>query len=91
MEATGGWSEELAFYLQERGHVVSIEIRCRFARLVKVNFSNEDDKADAGLIARFCQAMQPTAWNADTRGKTFAANGSAPRSLVEMRTQELNR
>ena len=24
MEATGGWSEELAFFLQERGHVVSI-------------------------------------------------------------------
>ena len=93
MEATGGWSEELAFYLQERGHVVSIVNPMQIRAFGQSELSRtKTDKADAGLIARFCQAMQPTAWEPPTPAqRRLRPKIRRRRSLVEMRTQELNR
>jgi transposase len=74
MEATGGWSEELAFYLQERGHVVSIVNPMQIRAFGQSELSRtKTDKADAALIARFCKAMQPNAWEApkDAYGNWF--------------------
>jgi transposase len=93
MEATGGWSEELAFYLQERGHVVSIVNPMQIHAFGQSELSRtKTDKADAALIARFCKAMQPSAWEAPTPAeRRLRQLVRRRRALIEMRTQELNR
>ena len=93
MEATGGWSEELAFYLQERGHDVSIVNPMQIRAFGQSELSRtKTDKADAGLIARFCQAMHPTVWEPPTPAeRRLRQLVRRRRSLIEMRTQELNR
>lgn len=93
MEATGGWSEELAFYLQERGHDVSIVNPMQIRAFGQSELSRtKTDKADAGLIARFCEAMKPPAWDPPTPSeRRLRQLIRRRRSLVEMRTQELNR
>jgi transposase len=93
MEATGGWSDELAFFLHEHGHVVSIVNPMQIHAFGKSELSRaKTDKADAGLIARFCAAMNPPPWEpptvAERRLKQLVRRR---RSLVEMRTQEENR
>jgi transposase len=93
MEATGGWSDELAFYLHEHGHVVSIVNPMQIRSFGQSELSRtKTDKADAGLIARFCAAMHPPAWEpptpAERRLKQLVRRR---RSLIEMRTQEENR
>jgi transposase len=93
MEATGGWSEELAFFLHERGHVVSIVNPMQIRAFGQSELSRtKTDKADAALIARFCAAMKPSAWEppkpAERRLKHVVRRR---RALVEMRTQEVNR
>ena len=50
------------------------------------------DKADAALIARFCKAMQPNAWEAPTPAeRRLRQLVRRRRALIEMRTQEINR
>jgi len=93
MEATGGWSDELAFFLHEREHVVSIVNPMQIRAFGQSELSRtKTDKADAALIARFCQAMHPAAWEppkpAERRLRQLVRRR---RSLVEMRTQEENR
>ena len=93
MEATGGWSEELAFFLHEHGHVVSIINPMQIRAFGQSELSRtKTDKADAALIARFCQAMSPLPWQppsaAERRLRQLARRR---RALIEMRTQELNR
>jgi transposase len=93
MEATGGWSEELAFFLHEYGHTVSIVNPMQIRAFGQSELSRtKTDKADAGLIARFCAAMHPPAWEppkpAERRLKQLVRRR---RSLVEMRMQEQNR
>ena len=93
MEATGGWSEELAFYLQEGGHDVSIINPMQIRAFGQSELSRtKTDKADAALIARFGQAMRPPAWDPPTAPeRRLRQLIRRRRSLVEMRTQELNR
>jgi transposase len=93
MEATGGWSEELAFFLHEHGHLVSIVNPMQIWSFGQSELSRtKTDKADAGLIARFCAAMHPPAWEppkpAERRLKQLVRRR---RALVEMRIQEENR
>jgi transposase len=93
MEATGGWSEELAYFLQERGHVVSIVNPMQIRAFGQSELTRtKTDKADAGLIARFCKAIQPAAWEAPTPAeRRLRQLVRRRRALIEMRTQELNR
>jgi transposase len=93
MEATGGWSEELAFFLYERGHVVSIVNPMQIRAFGQSELSRtKTDKADAALIARFCAAMHPMPWDppkpAERRLRQLIRRR---RALIEIRTQELNR
>lgn len=63
MEATGNYGEALATYLFDIGVKVSVVNPAQikgFAQSELVRTKN--DRADAVLIARFCQAMQPKAW-----------------------------
>jgi len=93
MEATGGFSDELAFFLHEHGHVVSIVNPMQIRAFGQSELSRtKTDKADAALIARFCLAMRPAPWEppkpAERRLKQLVRRR---RSLVEMRAQEENR
>jgi len=93
LEATGGWSEALALDLHEHGHVVSLVNPLRIKAYGESELSRtKTDKADAALIARFCQAMHPEPWqppSAEYRRLQQLARRRV--ALDEMRTQETNR
>ncbi len=63
LESTGGWSEELAAFLHEHGHAVSVVNPAAIKAFGQSELSRtETDKADAALIARYCTAMNPRLW-----------------------------
>ena len=93
MEATGGWSEELATDLHAHGHVVSIVNALAIKAFGQSELSRtKTDKADAALIARYCVTMHPAPWEPPSpvqqRLKRLARRRVA---LDEMRVQESNR
>lgn len=64
MEATGTYYEGLASALLEAGHIASVVNPARIKGFSMGTLQRtKTDKTDAGLIARFCQAMQPDAWS----------------------------
>jgi transposase len=93
MEATGGWSEDLAFFLHEQGHIVSIVNPLQISAFGQSELSRtKTDKADAALIGRFCQAMNPEPWDPPTAAeRRLQQLVRRRRALIEMRVQELNR
>jgi len=63
LEATGQYGEEVAEYLFERGHQVSVVNPARIKRYGESKLHrNKTDKADADLIAEFCQKEKPALW-----------------------------
>jgi transposase len=93
LEATGGWSEELALFLHERGHAVSVVNPMTIKSFGQSELSRtKTDKADAALIARYCSAMQPRLWEPPSPSqRRLQRLGRRRAALVEMRTQEHNR
>jgi transposase len=93
LEATGGWSEELASFLYERGHVVSVVNPLAVKAFGKSMLSRtKTDKADAELIARYCAAIKPEPWRAPTPAERRLQHLVRRRaSLIDMRGQEENR
>jgi len=93
LEATGGWSEELALFLQEQGHAVSLVNPMAIKSFGQSELSRtKTDKADAALIARYCGAMQPRLWEPPSPSqRRLQRLGRRRTALVEMRTQEHNR
>jgi transposase len=93
MEATGGYGEELASHLLDHGHVVSIVNPMQIRAFGQSELSRtKTDKADAHLIARFCQKMTPPAWDAPSEGeRRLRQLVRRRRALVEMRAQERTR
>lgn len=63
MEATGSYWDELATYLHGKGFQISVvnplRVKCYGESKLQ---RNKTDKADAALIADFCQNQQPPAW-----------------------------
>jgi transposase len=60
LEATGSYGEDLAIYLHEAGHPVSIVNPVRIKGFAQSELiRTKTDKIDAGIIARFCLAMKP--------------------------------
>ncbi len=60
LEATGTYSEEIALFLYEKGHSVSVVNPARIHAYAKASLSrNKTDKVDATLIAQFCQSQNP--------------------------------
>ena len=58
MEATGNYGEDLAIFLHEAGHIVSIVNPARIKGFAQSELiRTKTDKLDAALIARFCLAM----------------------------------
>lgn len=93
LEATGNYGEDLAIYLHEGGHTVSIVNPARIKGFAQSELiRTKTDKIDAGIIARFCLAMMPAPWvppSAEIR--VLRALVRRADSLIDMRSQEKNR
>lgn len=93
LEATGSYGEQLARFLHQAGHRVSVvnprQIRAFAASELA---RNKTDPLDAALIARFCQAHRPPAWSPPPP-EVAALEALVRRldALEEMRQQEVNR
>lgn len=93
MEATGVLYEGLALFLHDAGHVVSVTNPFQIKSFGESVLSRtKTDKADAKLIARFCEAVHPMSWQPDPPEiRRLQALGRRRDALIGMRTQELNR
>ena len=64
MEATGRYGDELAHFLYERGHQVSVVNPARIKRYMQSKLQrNKSDQLDARLIADFCATQKPDLWS----------------------------
>ncbi|MFY9665499.1 MAG: IS110 family transposase [Candidatus Cybelea sp.] len=93
LEATGGWSEDLALVLHEAGHVVSLVNPARIRSFARSEMlRTKTDLIDAALIARFCRMHAPEPWTPPAL-EIRVLQGLIRRyqSLVQMRTEEQNR
>ena len=93
LESTGIYGEALAEYLHNAGHVVSVVNPARIKAFAQTELQrNKTDKADAGLIARFCQEKKPDRWlPAPAEIRDLQALVRHLDSLVQTRTQLSNR
>ena len=93
MEATGTYGEALATYLHETGHLVSVVNPAIIKAYAQSYLSRtKTDKADATLIARFCQERKPPAWTPlPTEVRDLQALVRRLESLLEMHQMEINR
>jgi transposase len=93
LEATGNYGEDLAIYLHEAGHIVSIVNPARIKGFGQSELiRTKTDKIDAGVIARFCLAMKPEAWIPPAPEiRSLRALVRRVDSLIDMRSQEKNR
>lgn len=63
LEATGTYGDNLAAFLHDAVHTVSMVNPARIKGFAQSELiRTKTDKVDAGLIARFCLAMRPEAW-----------------------------
>jgi transposase len=63
LEATGSYGEAVALFLHQAGYAVSVVNPCRIKGQAQVQMQrNKTDKADALLIANFCQQQNPPLW-----------------------------
>lgn len=93
MEATSSYWEACALALRAAGHTVSVVNPKFIHNFGKVlNVRNKTDKADAELIARYCEKMTPAEWQAPPAENVHLYKLMRRRdSYVRTRTQELNR
>lgn len=93
LEATGNYGEALALHLDQAGHVVSIvNPACIKAFGQSELQRNKTDRADAGLIARFCEKQKPQPWApAPLEIRELQALVRHLDNLTETRTQLMNR
>ena len=93
LEATGNYGEDLAIYLHEAGHSVSIVNPARIKGFAQSELiRTKTDRIDAGIIARFCLAMKPETWIPPSPEVRFLrALVRRADSLIDMLTQEKNR
>lgn len=62
-EATGTYSDAVAVFLHEQGHVLSVVNPAQIAAYAQSQLSRaKTDASDARLIARFCEREQPAPW-----------------------------
>jgi transposase len=93
MEATGTYSEPLALFLHEAGHITSLVNPAATKAFAGSRLSRtKTDKVDAELIARFTQAQAPPAWTPPSKQvRELQALVRRLDSLIEMRVMEENR
>jgi len=93
LEATGGWSEELAVFLYDHGHTVSVVNPLAIKAFSQSTLTRtKTDKADADLIARYCRTMQPEPWRPPSAAQRRLQQLTRRRTaLSDMLVQEQNR
>jgi transposase len=93
MEATASYGDELALFLYQAGHTVSIVNPARLKGFAQSQLQrNKTDQLDATLIARFCQQQAPEAWTPPPAEiQQLRALMRRLAALQEMRQQEVNR
>ena len=93
LEASSTYGDELAIYMYDAGHTVSIVNPARIKGFAQSELMRtKNDKVDAGLIARFCLAMHPEPWTpAPPEMRQLQALVRRVDALINMRTQELHR
>jgi transposase len=93
LEATGNYGEDLAIYLHEAGHTVSVVNPAKIKGFAQSELiRTKTDKVDAGIIARFCLVMKPGSWTPPSHEIRFLrALVRRADSLTGMLTQEKNR
>ena len=93
LEATGPYSEELALYLHQQGHRVSVVNPAQIKAFGQSELlRNKDDRPDAGLIRRFCEKQRPAAWTpAPAHQRELQGLTRHLENLHENRQQQLNR
>ncbi len=93
LEATGSYGEALALHLHEAGYRVSVVNPAAVKAFAASRLTRtKTDKVDAELIARFCLAQQPEAWQPPLpQVRHLQALVRRLESLVEMRVAEENR
>lgn len=93
LEATSVYGHPVATYLYHRGHQVSIVNPSRIKGFAQSRLSRtKNDRADAGIIAQFCKALQPQTWTPPAP-EIAKLQGYSRRlqALTKMKTQEQNR
>jgi len=93
LEATGGWSEDVATALHEAGQTVSLVNPSRIKAFAQSELlRTKTDRVDAAMIARFCRMHVPDPWTPPAPEiRTLQGLVRRHRSLIEMRTEEKNR
>lgn len=93
MEATGSYYEGLAYFLEEIGYQVSVVNPLKIKSFGQSKLTRtKTDKADARLIAQYCEAMRPELWQPDSPEiRHLKALGRRRDALIELRIQENNR
>jgi transposase len=93
LEATAGYGDDLAHFLHQAGHPVSLVNPARIKGFAQSQMArNKTDKMDSTLIARFCQSQQPQPWTPPAAEITqLQMLVRRLESLQGMRQQEANR
>lgn len=93
LEATGQYGEDVASYLYEHGHAVSVINPARIKYYANSRLRrNKTDKADAELIAQYGQREHPALWSPPPASfKQLQALIRHLDDLIETRQQAVNR
>jgi len=93
LEATGMYGDEVALFLHEAGHTVSVVNPARIKAYAASQLQrNKTDRLDAALIADFCLTQKPTAWEPPEPAiLELRALARHLLDLKDMRQQERNR
>ena len=93
MEATGVYGEALAEWLVDAGHRVSVINPSQAKDFAKSLLTrNKTDAVDAAVLARFCEAIRPPAWEPPPASvRLLRALVRRLAALQETRQQEHNR
>jgi transposase len=92
-EATNTYWEDVATWLTDHGHQLSVVNPARIAAYAKSHLARaKTDKADAKLIARFCEREHPPLWNPPPpQERQLLALLRRLRELESMRQADANR
>lgn len=93
LEATGLYGDEVALFLHEAGHTVSVVNPARIKAYAASQLQrNKTDQLDAALIADFCRTQHPPAWTPpDPAWRELRALARRLQEVKDMRQQERNR
>ena len=93
MEATGRYGDQLALYLYEQDHQVSVVNPARTKKYSESKLQrNKNDKIDARTIADFCETQKPALWRPPAPEiRELQEMGRRRAALIKQQTQEKNR